>query len=230
LRRIRTQIQPLEFKPPIRNLTATALAEWVVAGEKIASTAEPEADQALSPQELGTLIHKAFSWWDFQSLDSFQNMLADLLRPYRLTAPESQKISAELSDWVKQLLDSDNHLRQRLTSARNRRREVEVVGLYEETILEGKIDLLIENNDNTLTIIDFKSDRIAEKPDEVLLKKYSTQLDFYAFILERSSGRKVREQALYFIRNGLLITKTITESVLDEAEQNIRKYISELAK
>ena len=75
-----------------------------------------------------------------------------------------------------------------------------------------------------------KSDRIAEKPDEVLLKKYSTQLDFYAFILERCSGRKVREQALYFIRNGLLITKTITESVLDEAEQNIRKYISELAK
>jgi len=230
LRRIRTQIQPLEFKPPIRNLTATALAEWVVAGEKIASTAEPEDDQALSPQELGTLIHKAFSWWDFQSLDSFQNMLADLLRPYRLTAPESQKISAELSDWVKQLLDSDNHLRQRLTSARNRRREVEVVGLYGEMILEGKIDLLIENDDNTLTIIDFKSDRIAEKPDEVLLKKYSTQLDFYAFILERSSGRKVREQALYFIRNGLLITKTITESVLDEAEQNIRKYISELAK
>ena len=138
--------------------------------------------------------------------------------------------SAELSDWVKQLLDSDNHLRQRLTSARNRRREVEVVGLYEETILEGKIDLLIENNDNTLTIIDFKSDRIAEKPDEVLLKKYSTQLDFYAFILERCSKRKVREQALYFIRNGLLITKTITESIVNDAEKNIRKYITESAK
>ncbi|HQC63418.1 MAG TPA: PD-(D/E)XK nuclease family protein, partial [Candidatus Marinimicrobia bacterium] len=118
----------------------------------------------------------------------------------------------------------------RLTSARNRRREVEVVGLYEETILEGKIDLLIENNDNTLTIIDFKSDRIAEKPDEVLLKKYSTQLDFYAFILERCSKRKVREQALYFIRNGLLITKTITESIVNDAEKNIRKYITESAK
>jgi len=229
LRRIRAQIQPIEFKPPVRKLTATALAEWLIAGEKIVSTAEPETDQALSPQELGTLIHKAFSWWDFQSLDSFQIMLDDLLRPYRLTAPEAQKITAELTNWAKPLLASDNHLRQLLTSARNRRREVEVVGLYEETVLEGKIDLLIENSDNTLTIIDFKSDRIGVKPDEVLLKKYSAQLDFYAFILERCSKRKVREQALYFIRNGLLITKTITESVLDEAEQNIRKYIREFA-
>jgi len=122
----------------------------------------------------------------------------------------------------------DNYLHERLNTAKNIQREVEVVGLFNETILEGKIDLLIENSDRSLKIIDFKSDRIANEPDEILLKKYNSQLDFYAFILARCAQRKVREQALYFIRNGLLIAKQVTASDLDKTTANIRKFITDL--
>jgi len=227
IQQIRTQIQPVSLKPSVQKLTATAFSERIVGAEEVFyNTTEPESSQALSPLERGTLIHKAFSWWDFRSLDSFLVMLKDILRPYRLTPKESQEVLNELAIWAKQLLVSNNHLLERLNSARNMRREVEIIGLFNETILEGKIDLLIENNDNTFTIIDFKSDRIAAEPDGILLKKYTSQLDFYAFILERCSGQKVREQALYFIRNGLLITKKVSGSELDETETNIRRILT----
>ena len=113
-----------------------------------------------------------------------------------------------------------------ILAAGNIKREVEVFGLYAATMLEGKIDLLLENEDGTLTIVDFKSDRIENRPDENLLKKYSTQLDFYGFILERCAQRKVKEHAVYFIRNGLLLTTTVTESLLNEAGESIRRFIS----
>lgn len=229
IQQIRVQIQPLKPEPVIRKLTATAFAEWTVAGEEIPyNTPEQESDLALSPLERGSLIHKVFSWWDFQSLESFQTMLMDLLRPHRLSSTESQNIIKEFSAWVERLQAEDNYLHERLNTAKNIQREVEVVGLFNETILEGKIDLLIENSDRSLKIIDFKSDRIANEPDEILLKKYNSQLDFYAFILARCAQRKVREQALYFIRNGLLIAKQVTASDLDKTTANIRKFITDL--
>jgi len=229
IQQIRTQIQPVCLKPVIEKLTATAFAGKIVAAEKpLYPATRPDASQPLSPTERGTLIHKAFSWWDFQSLDSFEAMLSELLRPHRLNKDETQTVFSELAVWAQLLLSPDNRLQPLIKTAKSLRREVEVLGLLGETVLEGKIDLLLENNDGSLSIIDFKSDRIDAEPDPVLKKKYATQLDFYAFILERCAGQKVREHAVYFIRNGLLSITPINEAHLNSTETDIRRILTEL--
>jgi ATP-dependent exoDNAse (exonuclease V) beta subunit len=226
IQQIRTLIQPVSLAPTLEKLTATAFAEKIVAAEKPHyPAARLDSGQPLSPTERGTLIHKAFSWWDFQSLDSFQTMLCDLLRPHYLTAAESQAVSNEFSAWARMLLSPDNRLQPLIKSAKTIQREVEVMGLFGETVLEGKIDLLLENGDGSLSIIDFKSDQIDAEPDPVLMKKYATQLDFYAFILERCAGQKVREHAVYFIRTGLFAITPISAAHLNATAKNIREIL-----
>lgn len=229
IQQIRAQIQPVYLKPVIEKLTATAFAEKIMASEKPKSSAtRPDSSQPLSPTERGTLIHKAFSWWDFQSLDSFETMLSELLRPHRLNKDETQTVFSELAVWAQMLLSPDNRLQPLIKTAKSTRREVEVLGLFGETVLEGKIDLLLEYSDGSLSIIDFKSDRIDTEPDPVLMKKYATQLDFYAFILKRCAGQKVREHAVYFIRNGLLSITPINEAHLNATETDIRRILTDL--
>jgi hypothetical protein len=57
------------------------------------------------------------------------------------------------------------------------------------------------------------------------MKKYATQLDFYAFILERCAGQKVREHAVYFIRTGLFAITPISAAHLNATAKNIREIL-----
>jgi ATP-dependent exoDNAse (exonuclease V) beta subunit len=165
IQQIRTQIQPVCLKPVIEKLTATAFAGKIIAAEKpLYPVTRPDASQPFSPTERGTLIHKAFSWWDFQSLDSFEAMLSELLRPHRLNKDETQTVFSELAVWAQLLLSPDNRLQPLIKTAKSLQREVEVLGLLGETVLEGKIDLLLENNDGSLSIIDFKSTGLTPNP------------------------------------------------------------------
>ena len=76
--------------------------------------------------------------------------------------------------------------------------EVEVSLVKDTYILKGHVDL-IRGEDNTLEIIDFKSE---QKPDldrdTERMDRYERQLEVYAHIIEGRTGHKISKMHLYF--------------------------------
>ncbi len=65
----------------------------------------------------------------------------------------------------------------------------------EETVLiQGIIDVYYIR-DGKVTLLDYKTDRVAKKED--LIKRYQTQLDYYKEALERLTGQEVAEVLIY---------------------------------
>ncbi|MFH2024461.1 MAG: PD-(D/E)XK nuclease family protein, partial [bacterium] len=94
-----------------------------------------------------------------------------------------------------------------------------------DTLIEGKIDLLLKTKNDHYIIVDFKSDHIRDYPDKATMTKYNAQLDLYALMLNRWSKIDVVKTCLYFIRNGLLIEQEMTPDTINKTENQLRKFI-----
>ena len=71
----------------------------------------------------------------------------------------------------------------------------------EEILLNGAIDLLLFEEDG-LTVIDFKTDRVAEGGEEEQAKEHALQLALYARAAEEVFGLPVKEKWVWFLRRG----------------------------
>ncbi len=65
----------------------------------------------------------------------------------------------------------------------------------EKILLQGIIDLYYINQDDTITLVDYKTDYV-EKEEE-LIEKYDKQLEIYKTALEEATGKKVAEVYIY---------------------------------
>lgn len=73
----------------------------------------------------------------------------------------------------------------------------------EQVLLQGVVDCCFEA-DGALTIVDYKTDRIA--PDAVPERTayYASQLRAYAAAMARITGKPVRQRLLFFLHNGVI--------------------------
>lgn len=67
----------------------------------------------------------------------------------------------------------------------------------ETVLIQGVIDLFFEEN-RKIVLVDYKTDRVGE-PDgkDILKKRYSVQLEYYAEALEKAYGMEVSERLIY---------------------------------
>lgn len=111
--------------------------------------------------------------------------------------------------------------------------EVDVSLVKPAYIIEGKIDL-IKGENNTVEIVDFKSER---KPDmeksRELLEKYRRQLHVYAYLVEERTGKKVSKMHLYYTgeEDGVPTvtfpyTKTAVEGTIAAFDDTVHKIIN----
>ena len=72
-------------------------------------------------------------------------------------------------------------------------------------LLQGIIDAYIEETDGSITLIDYKTDRISS--GEELAGLYRAQLELYRRALEQLTGKKVGEMILYstFLRRQIML-------------------------
>ncbi|HCL00136.1 MAG TPA: hypothetical protein DHW42_08555 [Candidatus Marinimicrobia bacterium] len=235
--RLKETVLPVSVKTGIEKITPTAFAGWVVNHYgKIApyprETAQPEltlSEKTLSAMELGTLIHRAFSWWDFQNTGSLLEYTEQLLRPYFLQPDEKEKTINRIRAWGNNLLNPSNSLYGLMNSAAQIDREIDIDAILFDVLIEGKIDLLLKMSSNDYVVIDFKSDYIRDYPNDSLLTKYNAQLNLYALMLNRWSKVTVAKTGLYFIRNGLLIEQIVDEELLKKTENQLRLMIRDLS-
>lgn len=111
--------------------------------------------------------------------------------------------------------------------------EVDISLVKDAYILKGSVDLIRGEND-TVEIIDFKSEKKPDmERDRERLKRYQSQLEVYAHLVEERTGQKVSRMHLYytgenggnpyvsFAKDDRAIGKTITEfdDIVDRIER-----------
>lgn len=76
--------------------------------------------------------------------------------------------------------------------------EVEISLVKDQYILKGSVDL-IRGEDDTVEIIDFKSEKKPDmERDRDRIKQYQNQLEVYAHLVEERTGQKVSRMHLYY--------------------------------
>lgn len=109
--------------------------------------------------------------------------------------------------------------------------EVEIGLVKPNYILNGVVDL-IEGNEKTVEIVDFKSEK---KPDifsdSEKLEKYKRQLQIYAYLIEKKTGKNVSKMHLYYTgeKNGIpTITFENRESDIEETIKEFEKVVNKI--
>ena len=80
------------------------------------------------------------------------------------------------------------------------------------------MDRVLLNSDGTLTVIDFKTNRVSRGVKQVA-KRYELQLQLYALAAARLFNRPVREAVLYFLRADQSVLCPVDEASLLQATQ-----------
>ncbi len=63
-------------------------------------------------------------------------------------------------------------------------------------LIQGIFDAWMEDDDG-LVLVDYKTDRIGKGQEELLVKRYQVQLDYYKRALEQMVKRPVKEMVIY---------------------------------
>ena len=66
----------------------------------------------------------------------------------------------------------------------------------ELVLIQGIIDAYLEEEDG-LVLIDYKTDHILKGQEDVLIKRYRNQIDYYQRALEQIVGKNVKERIIY---------------------------------
>lgn len=75
----------------------------------------------------------------------------------------------------------------------------------EEVIVQGVIDVWFREG-NQLVLLDYKTDRVpAQQGEQILIQRYSVQIDYYRYALEQYTGEKVVQSCLYSVKLGRTI-------------------------
>ena len=64
-------------------------------------------------------------------------------------------------------------------------------------LVQGIIDLYYINKDDELILVDYKTDFVENRNEEILKEKYKTQLEIYKKALEEALNRKVNKIYIY---------------------------------
>ena len=156
----------------------------------------------------GSAYHRILELMDFTAVSSredVQQQLKGLL--------DSQKISQEGAKKVRQDVIwrfASSPLGRRLVRAQAegkcRREQQFIMGIpakeigagdsEEPVLIQGIIDAYLEEEDG-LVLIDYKTDHIPQGQEEILVKRYRTQMDYYQKALEQIAGKKVKQRIIY---------------------------------
>ncbi len=196
--------------------------------ESIFLDKEPDYDEQtsgvikLSGAERGTIIHKFMELLDFSSYSkeycSSDEIIKEKLKEFKLSLAEDKLMSEEelnaVNTWkIKTMLDSSLGTRMiKADTLGNLKKEqqfsagIKVSDIYEEIaggagedviVVQGIIDAFFYEDDE-IVVMDYKTDRASE--DELVLR-YKAQLDYYSDIIERLTGKRVKEKIIYSFYN-----------------------------
>jgi ATP-dependent helicase/nuclease subunit A len=147
---------------------------------------------------------------DFSRTDELELQLEELIRCGKMTQEEADAIRPD--DFRRFLATRTGQRMSRAASAgRLHREQPFVLGVpasdihsewnpQETVLVQGIIDAYFQEEDGSIVLLDYKTDRVAE-PQE-LIRRYAAQLAYYAAALERLTGCKVTDRIIYSFHFG----------------------------
>lgn len=172
----------------------------------------PGQPRALTAAQRGTATHAFLQFVDFARTGSEAELTAEadrLLAEGRLAPAERDALDLPA---VARLFRSS--LGQRMCAAADVRREFRFQLLCpaadyfpaaapeDELLLQGVVDCCFTEPDGSLTVVDYKTDRVAASEVPARAAHYRGQLQAYARALETILGRPVRQSVLWFLHTG----------------------------
>jgi ATP-dependent helicase/nuclease subunit A len=166
--------------------------------------------QGLSPTEKGTAAHLFLQYADFTKLSSHDGVLEELDRMVDEEYLTEMQAEAVKPDTITGLFSSP--LGQQMLSAKELIREFKFSILTdaqdyypdisgEQVLLQGVVDAAILEDDG-LTVIDFKTDRVSGDGATQRAEQYRGQLMTYQKALEKIFKKPVKKMVLYFLLPG----------------------------
>ena len=161
-------------------------------------------EKQLTGAERGTLMHRAMSLIPLEHLRGADNLYAAVKQAvHDLADREVFTYQEVMVLYIKGLADFfGSDLGQRMLRSPNVRREWAFNLVMEDqqgAILQGVIDCAFLEDD-AWVLVDYKTDRIED--ESAFIRRYATQIDWYARALERITGRPVKNRYLYSISLG----------------------------
>ncbi|MBQ2830911.1 MAG: PD-(D/E)XK nuclease family protein, partial [Oscillospiraceae bacterium] len=169
-----------------------------------------EQEMTLTPAQRGTATHTLLQFLDFShDACSVEEQLATIVERRLLTRAQADAVDITS---VQSFVESD--LFARIAAAKNVRREYIFSLLVDartldadaaeddHVLLQGVVDCFFENEDGSISIVDFKTDRVRKGEEAARAETYRAQISAYALALSRILEKPVRERILYFLATG----------------------------
>ena len=165
-------------------------------------------ERGLTPAQRGTALHLAMQYLPLDGDGSQEAVSAELdrlaergfLTRLQREAVEPERLSAFLVSPLGRAMAAAGKKCRRefkfsvLVSALDYFPE----GRGEEILLQGVIDAWFEEEDGTVTVVDFKSDRVSSGGEQARAEEYRPQLNAYSQALSAILGKPVSRQVLWF--------------------------------
>ena len=157
----------------------------------------------------GTIYHQAMAVMDFTKINSVTDVkqqMTELLQSGKMVGNEISVLNEEklfsffssnLGQRMKQALEEKRLYREQPFVLGVKAREILPDKDSDEMVLvQGIIDGFFEEN-GELVLMDYKTDALPSGGDNILIKRYHVQMEFYRRALESITGKKVKETILY---------------------------------
>lgn len=157
------------------------------------------SEETLRANERGTAYHRVMECLDYNNVESFEDVQADIHRMLETERMSEVQINNINVKDIDTFVSSPIGKRVRAAAiSGNMRREQPFVFEYDRQLVQGVIDLFIIE-DGKIVIVDYKTDRVrkGEAGEKELIKRYSVQLDYYAKALSQLTGLEVKEKLIY---------------------------------
>ena len=176
---------------------------------------ESQKSEKITGARRGTIVHLIMEVLDFEKVNTESEIKAqiqDLVKRRIITEKESQVLSPRKimrffkSPIAKRMLSSKFVKREQKIYTQIKMNDIylndEIFKNNRETyenesvMLRGVIDLYFEEDDG-LVILDYKTDFVEENNKKEIIHKYKKQIEIYADVLSKLTGKKVKEKYLY---------------------------------
>jgi ATP-dependent exoDNAse (exonuclease V) beta subunit len=115
----------------------------------------------------------------------------------------------------------------RAAASRRVLRELPFVLVEEPVLVEGRVDLVLEEPDGGLVVVDYKTDHVeGEGAARARAEVYRSQMALYGLALERATGRRVKETILLFLSAGTEVGLPFDDRTRSDARAALARAVA----
>jgi ATP-dependent helicase/nuclease subunit A len=173
-------------------------------------------------RRFGELVHQCMEQLDFRAGEQ-QNLTAITARFF--TSSGAASAAEEL---IRRFVRSEDG--GRLRNAREMYRELPVKALLGEVVLNGVIDVLYLDDQNSWTILDFKTGSEQVEAESHEPSGYEFQMLLYAFLVKEAIGVAPEKALIHFLRSGASRQVSTTAEAIERTERRAAEIVTAIGR